>query len=233
VAVACASAGAAAESYAGESYAGERYPAGTYAAAVRPGRVAAVPVELADEPAAPLRKITPRGGISAAEGAGKSRLPSAGSVLSALAVVVLLIFGAARMWKSHGPRLANAVPGEAAEVLGRCRIEARQSLYLVRLGSRVLVLGSSNGELSALSEVTDPSEVDLIVGQCRSSGGGASSPFTRLFEARQRAERSEESAAIQKEPEPAAGRRFRGSPEQRLAERVRGRAAGEEAGRVA
>jgi flagellar biogenesis protein FliO len=191
-------------------------------------------VVLADEPPVPLRRITPRGETSQGESAGRSRLPSAGSVLSALAVVVLAIFGAARLWKAHGPKLASPVPSGAAEVLGRCRIEARQSLYLVRLGSRVLVLGSSNGELSALSEVTEPAEVDLIVAQCRSEGSGPS-PFSRLFEARQRAERpAEEPPTVERvSAEPPASRWFRSSPEQRLAERVRGRAADEETGRVA
>lgn len=182
-----------------------------------------------DPPPAPLRRLTPRGETSPVESSGHSRMPSAGSALSALAVVVLLIFGAARLWKTHGPKLPTAAPREAIEVLGRCRIESRQSVYLVRLGSRVLVLGSSGGELSALSEVTDAVEVDLITAQCR-DGAGSSSPFSRLFEARRKAE--EDVAGVPaREQRPV--RWFRTPAEQRLAERVHGRAADEEAGRVA
>lgn len=196
-----------------------------------PAHAAPVVISEAAPPAA-LRRLTPRGETSQADSSGRSRMPSSGSALAALAVVVLLFFGAARLWKTHGPKLPTPAPREAIEVLGRCRIESRQSVYLVRLGSRVLVLGSSGGELSALSDITDPVEVDLITAQCR-DGSGGSSPFSRLFEARRKAEAEVDGGlgAAARGQRPV--RWFRSPAEQRLAERVRGRAIDEEASRVA
>lgn len=191
-----------------------------------------VPAAMNDSP----QRITPRGETSATETIGRSNLPSAGSSLSALAVVVLLIFAAARLWKAHGPKLPGAVPQDAAEVLGRCRIEPRQSLYLIRLGSRILVVGSSGGELSALSEITDPVEVDLITGRCRANDS-PSSPFSRLFAARQAGETADmqQPSAFPAAPltGPDSGSSSRRSPEQQLAERFRRRGPVEETGRVA
>jgi flagellar biogenesis protein FliO len=177
----------------------------------------------------PTRRLTPKGETAADDGTKRSRLPSAGSVLSALALVTLAIFAIARLWKIHGPKLPVGVPREAAEVLGRCRIEAKQSLYLVLLGSRVLVLGSANGELSMLTEITDATEVDLISAQCQ-TGGGTASPFSRLFAARQagEAERTAEPT-----PTPFASRPTFGTAERRLAERFRGHVSEQEAGRAA
>lgn len=200
------------------------------------GASASGPVVLSGEPApAPLRRLTPRGESPAITESGRSGLPSAGSALSALAVVVLIGLGGARLWKTHGPKPTAAAPREAIEVLGRCRIEPRQSVYLVRLGSRILVLGSGGGELSTLSEVTDAVEVDLITAQCRDGRAGAS-PFTRLFEARRKAEDDPaEDVANQASSisDPPPSRWFRTSAEQRLADRVRGRATEEGASRVA
>ena len=177
------------------------------------------------------RRITPRGETPDGEGAKRSGLPSIGSVLSALALVTLAIFAVARLWKIHGPKLAAGVPREAAEVLGRCRIESKQSLYLVRLGSRILVLGSANGELSMLSEITDATEVDLISAQCQ-SGGGTASPFSRLFTARQIAD-ADTGRASEPTPTPFATRPTLGTAERRLAERFRGQISDQEAGRAA
>jgi len=177
------------------------------------------------------RRITPRGGTATNEGTPRSGLPSISSVLSSLALVTLAIFAVARLWKIHGPKLPAGVPRQAAEVLGRCRIESKQSLYLVRLGSRILVLGSANGELTMLSEITDAAEVDLISAQCQNEGGPAS-PFSRLFAARQATE-AETAPTPEPTPAPFATRPRFGTAEQRLAERFRGHVSEQEADRAA
>jgi flagellar biogenesis protein FliO len=177
------------------------------------------------------RRITPKGETAAGDGSKTRGLPSVGSVLSAMALVMLAIFAAARLWKLHGPKVSTGMPGEAAEVLGRCRIEARQSIYLVRLGSRVLVLGSAGGELTMLTEVTDAAEVDLLCAQCR-SGGETASPFSRLFAARQAAGDSTPMVA-DTPPGPFGVRAGLGSAERRLAERFRSHVSEQEPGRVA
>jgi flagellar biogenesis protein FliO len=205
------------------------------AASPAPTASDAVPVRLAADgiPNPEPRRITPRGEAPAGDASKRTGLPAPGSILSALALVTLAIFAAARLWKLHGPKLPGGMPREAAEVLGRCRIESRQSLYLVRLGSRILVLGSGGGELTTLSEITDPAEVDLISAQCRSGGGGAS-PFSRLFEARQATSTPVAASAakvVHAAPSPAPP--TRATAARRLAERFRGHASDKEPGRAA
>src|SRR5688572_6552257 len=74
-----------------------------------------------------FRRITPRGDADAHVSRRGDALPSYGSILAALAVVVLAVLAAARYWKSYGPKLPGVTPLQAVEILGRCRIEPRQS----------------------------------------------------------------------------------------------------------
>jgi flagellar biogenesis protein FliO len=179
-----------------------------------------------------FRRITPRGDAAAQVSERGNALPSNGSVLAALAVVVLAVFAAARCWKSYGPKLPGAAPLQAVEILGRCRIEPRQSLYIVRLGSRILVIGSSGGELTTLSEITEPVEADLIIAQCK-GGVGSSTPFSRLFAARQSGLDSAAADPSGMPAWPAATERANaGTPEQMLLERFRRPTQLEERGHV-
>ena len=119
----------------------------------------------------PPRAITPRaGGEADAAGPDVVRGRAGGSwwgSLASLAAVLGMIVLGARLWKKHGPLARAGLPAEALEVLGRRVLDPRQSIYLVRLGSRILVLGATPAGLSTLSEITDPAEVDVLAGSCR------------------------------------------------------------------
>lgn len=109
-------------------------------------------------------------------------LGSIWSTLGALALVVVLILLAGRLWKKHGHRLNGGLPGEAVQVLGRAPLGRQQTILLVRLGSRILVVGSSPEGLSTLAEITDPVEVDFLAGMSSSSEGtGAARTFRELL----------------------------------------------------
>ena len=98
----------------------------------------------------------------------KTRSPgSFGTTLVALSFVILLILVAARLWSKHGPAVSEGLPPEALQVLGKRQLDQRQTVYLARLGSRILVLGSSANGLQTLCEITDPIEVDFLAGVCR------------------------------------------------------------------
>ena len=89
------------------------------------------------------------------------------TAVSALAVVVGLILILSRIFRRHTPLLGQGLPSEALEVLGRRFLDQRQSIVLVRIGSRILVVGSSTAGMQGLGELNDPVEVDLIAGLCR------------------------------------------------------------------
>ncbi len=180
------------------------------------------PTASTESPTAP-KPITPRTrGASAKAEHADEKASSAGSVwttIGSLAVVVFLILIIARSWKKHGPRIGGQIPSEAVELLGKKHIDARQSLHLVRLGSRILLLGSSAGGLRTLAEITDPVDVDFLAGVCRQSmaDGTVSQTFRALFNRRstpdqspsrkpQSADRSDERLARTKTDAPRSHR---------------------------
>jgi len=106
---------------------------------------------------------------------GQSRNPQTGPsgsawrTIGSLIVVIGLILLGAKLWRKHSPAASLGLPAEAIEILGRKPIEQRASVYLIRCGSRILVVGSSADGLQTLAEITDPVEVDTLAGLCRRS----------------------------------------------------------------
>lgn len=117
---------------------------------------------------------------------GKNKKPrGAGSVwmsVGALLLIVVLIIVAAKLLKKHAPKLNGGIPEEAMELLGKRMLDQRQQVHLVRLGSRILVLGSNTqGQgLQPLTEITDPVEVDYLTGLCRKKQA-METPFAQGF----------------------------------------------------
>ncbi len=94
------------------------------------------------------------------------------TAVGALSVVVCLILILARIFRRHAPLFSQTLPAEALEVLGRRFLDQKQSIVLLRIGSRILVVGSSATGLQGIGELSDPIEVDLIAGICRGNKGG-------------------------------------------------------------
>jgi flagellar biosynthetic protein FliO len=105
-------------------------------------------------------------------------------VLMALGIVLGLIFLLRWVMKSF---FAGGVAGAAAgsramQVLSRSPLSPRQQLLLVRVGRRLIVVGDSAGQMTALSEITDPDEVAALVGQLQDEKlSAASRTFGGLF----------------------------------------------------
>ncbi len=104
------------------------------------------------------------------------------TTIGSLALVVALIVILARLWKKHGRMVGTGIPAEAVELLGKRHIDQQQAICLVRLGSRILVLGSSPNGLQTLSEISDPVEVDYLAGLCRQPNTDAAHTFRSLFQ---------------------------------------------------
>ena len=81
--------------------------------------------------------------------------------IGALVFVVAIIFGLRALLRRFGPGPAHRKGGrgEAIEVLARSSVLPRQHLLLVRLGRRVLLLGSTAAGLSTLAEIQDGEEI--------------------------------------------------------------------------
>lgn len=104
------------------------------------------------------------------------------SLAGVLALVGFAAFVLKRLARSHGGLLGAAGPGGRApagvlEVLGRYPLSRAQTLLLLKLDRRVLLLSQSGGgrlaggTLSTLCEITDPDEIASILVKVRDEEG--------------------------------------------------------------
>jgi|GEM_PF-3541849 len=107
-----------------------------------------------------------------------------GTTLAGLTIVLLMIVTAAFLLRKKIPAAAGLLPTDAVQLLGRRFIDQRHCIQIVRLGSRILVLGTSAQHgIRTLTEITDPVEVDLIAGLCRQGDtNSVSMNFARIFQ---------------------------------------------------
>lgn len=123
------------------------------------------------------RALRPRGAGKASGKAGQPNergrpLGAASSAMTgvaSLAVVLGLFFAVAWAMRRGMPAGPALLPREAVEVLGRTPLAGRQHAHLVRCGNKVLLVYLSQGAAETLTEITDPVEVDRLVGLCRQS----------------------------------------------------------------
>lgn len=116
--------------------------------------------ELATRPVGPSR---PENRRVAAPGSGNSSgIGQTLQTLLALAVVVGLIFATRLLLRRLGPG-RSAGRSAALEVVAAVRVSARQRLLLVRLGERLVLVGSGAEPMIRLAEITDADEVSRLL----------------------------------------------------------------------
>jgi flagellar biogenesis protein FliO len=105
-----------------------------------------------------------------------------GTVASSLAIVLGLF--AALVWfsKRFAPAGSALLPKEAVELLGRAPLTGRQTMQLIRVGNRLLLVALSASGAETLTEITDPVEVEHLAGLCRGGkSDSASASFSRVM----------------------------------------------------
>lgn len=126
-------------------------------------------------PRSPNARNVPRPAAS-----GTSRMLA--TMISSLAVVLGLFMLLVWLVRRSLPRSSASVPKEVVEVFGRATITPRQSVHVVRFGSKMLLLSITPGGMEALSEITDRAEVDRLAGLCQESQpGSVSRSFRQLI----------------------------------------------------
>jgi|GEM_PF-3876450 len=132
----------------------------------------------------PVLKITPQEKLDISNSKGTETptgfARSALKTFFSLMVVLSLIFAVAWMLKKNKIAFGGSNAAEVLEVIGKRTVAQKQSIYLVRLGSRILVLGSGPEGLRSLSEITDPIEVDYLAGLCKISSQNGEKPLSFL-----------------------------------------------------
>ncbi len=87
--------------------------------------------------------------------------------MSMLALICASLLIGSRMMKKKMGVGVQTIPNEALDLLGRKILGPGQQIFLMRCGSKILVVGASAEGLRTLSEITDPVEVDLLAGLCK------------------------------------------------------------------
>jgi flagellar biogenesis protein FliO len=93
-------------------------------------------------------------------------------------VVLGLFFLFAWVMRRGVPGTVAPLPREVVEVLGRAPLAGRQQVHLLRLGGKLVLVSVTPAGAETLSEVTEPDEVQRLVGLCRQ---GHPASATSLF----------------------------------------------------
>ena len=83
-------------------------------------------------------------------------------ILTRLGIAVSMFVGLVWVQRLFGPTTSGISTG-AVHVCGKVRLDAKQSLHLVRIGQRLLVLLESPQGMQRLAEITDPDEVERVL----------------------------------------------------------------------
>jgi flagellar biogenesis protein FliO len=92
------------------------------------------------------------------------------TVVTALSMVIgafLLFAWALRRGGKHGGNHRHALPADAVSVLGRVPLATRQFAELLRVGNKLVLVAHTPAGPTTLTEITDPVEVDRLVGICQ------------------------------------------------------------------
>jgi flagellar protein FliO/FliZ len=133
----------------------------------------------------PALKLAPRSAKSTTEldrPAAPTATAAIGTVASSLAIVLGLFVVLLWVSKRFAPAGTAPLPKEAVELLGRATLSGRQTMQLVRVGNRLLLVALSAGGAETLTEITDPVEVEHLAGLCRGGkADSASASFNRVL----------------------------------------------------
>jgi flagellar biogenesis protein FliO len=156
----------------------------------------ATPVEPAQAPQNDPRRLAPQRHRLSPNAAERDRaqskpepLPSFGmpldsiyTTLTALAVVVGLFLLCAGLVRRSATKSSGRLPEEVVSVLGRVPLAARQFAQLVRVGNKLVLLSVTSAGAEPLTEITDPVEIDRLLGLCRqTSAHSSTAEFDQIF----------------------------------------------------
>jgi flagellar protein FliO/FliZ len=110
-----------------------------------------------------------RGQGEAPQPSGEGEKPAAKYDVRQVAVGLAIVIGAILALRVFGKRVLS-FPGanrlsQAVRVVMRTPVGPRQQLMLVQVGKRLVLVGNSGTQMSALCEIGDPDEVAALLGQ--------------------------------------------------------------------
>lgn len=124
------------------------------------------------------RLLAPRSKPGAANQASQSQrvanapafaLPKIESFTTAgagLAIVVGLFMVCMLLLRGSTPKASSPLPNDAVSVLGRVPLAARNFAHLLKVGHKLVLVAITPDGVSPITEITDPAEVQRMLGLC-------------------------------------------------------------------
>jgi flagellar biogenesis protein FliO len=104
------------------------------------------------------------------------------STLAALAIVLGLFFICVWGLRRGARKSIRVLPNTVVAVLGRVSIAPKQFAELLRVGNKLVLVAQTPDGPRPLAEVTDPAEVDRLMGLCQQAAPHSTSQdFDRVF----------------------------------------------------
>jgi flagellar biogenesis protein FliO len=103
-------------------------------------------------------------------------------LVGSLAAVIGLV--AATVWalRRFAPRAVRSYSSESLKLLARTYIGPKQTVCLLKAPGKLLVVGATQEAVSLLAEITDPAQIERILGEAEAaSSKGASAAFRDLL----------------------------------------------------
>jgi len=103
----------------------------------------------------------------------KSTWGAALSMFFSLAIVISFFLLGVWLIKKSQPHSFVKLPGDVVQVMGRTPMAPRQQMYVVRFGSKLLLISHQAGQTQTLGEITDEDEVQRLAGLCEANQPGS------------------------------------------------------------
>lgn len=95
------------------------------------------------------------------------RFDSIYTTITALVFVLGLFFLFMWLLRRGGRKRATVLPGEVVSVVGRVALAPKQFAQLLRVGGKLVLVALTPDGAEPITEVTDPAEVDRLLGLCQ------------------------------------------------------------------
>ena len=124
---------------------------------------------------APLPLARPRASQDGQAAKASLSGPTRGSLATFTTVCLVVGVACAIVWLARRglPASRGRLPEDALECLGRSSLGPRLEVHLLRIGNKLLLVGSSANSHQTLTEITDPDEVERIVAACGTERGAS------------------------------------------------------------
>lgn len=103
------------------------------------------------------------------------------SILAFMAIMCGLLLGGLCIVRKHMPGGRQMFSSPAMELLGRAHLDQKRYVSLLRVGRRVIIIGVTADELTALGEIHEESEVSEILEVARPKTEAGLTMFQKLF----------------------------------------------------